>query len=158
LRSQALDVQGQIAQNEIAITETRGRISEYETFLAGFPAYADYQKNLAMEQGKQQFDQLMGNFEFAAVEAAATGRAGAGTSAQRVTNKRRSDVVSFVGEDMALDARGGLFGQGFTQLVNDLNQEENAARTQLGMYSNSLATLEQSKIDLEAGFPPLPIR
>jgi hypothetical protein len=155
LQSDALSLEGDLAQNEIAILETEGKISDYETFLAGFPAYADYQKAAATAEGKQQFDQLMGNFEMQAVQAAASGRAGAGTSAQQVTNKRRSDVVSFVGEDMTLDAEGGLFGQGFTQLVNDLTQQQTTAQTQLGIYQSSLTTLKDSKGDMEQGLTDL---
>lgn len=144
-QQQAVDLSTQLGQGEIAITETKQNISAYEQFLSNFPAYADYQKASAMAAGKQQFDQLMGNFEMQAVQAAATGRAGAGTSVQRVTNQKRQDVADFVGDDMTLDAAGGLFGQGYNQLIYDLNTIQTQAQGQLDIYEQTLPILQETQ-------------
>ena len=127
------DLEGALDQTETAILETEAKIGDYESFLEKFPAYEQYQ-------------QLLGNFEMSNVVAAATGRKQTGTSAGMMVEGKRQKLASFAGEDLKFGTEGGgLFAQGFQQLVSDLNTQQESAERQLDVYSQSLDILHESR-------------
>lgn len=151
MKNELSTLRGEAAKNEVKILETENKITDYEQFLGRFPAYEQYQKDKAVEQGKQQFGQLMGNFEMANIMAAAKGQKTAGTSAGQVIGQKQERLEAFAGSDLAFNTEGdGLFAQGYQDLVMDLNVQKDQAERQLGVYEQSLETLEEAQTGYES--------
>jgi len=151
----AMEAEQENVKNQITAAE--GAISTYDEFLGRFPAYEEFQKASALEQGRQVYTEMAQNFAFAELGAAARGQTG---SAGIASSQRTRRATSLFGEDMRVDAFGGLFGQQMQQLSLDLTAQKTEAeknkavlgtsleslRTTLGTYTGTLAT-QQGIVD-----------
>lgn len=157
--SQQISLATALKQAKLQVTSAQTGIDTYQMALDLFPDYSDYVKDVANTEGEAQYNQLLSNFENTEVIAAATGRAGAGTSASRVTGKARGNLTEFVGEDLLFNTEGGgLFAQGFQQLVNNLSAEQQQYEGQLAIFEETLELLtgEGGMIEIiEAGLAEL---
>lgn len=139
----------QVGQLGVSIQETESNISAYESFLARYPEYAQFEEEKFKTEGEAEYRQLMENYGMINVLAGATGRTGAGTSFGAVGKQAMEGVQRFVGEDMSLDATGGLYGMGYKELMGNLQLEQETATRQLDIYRTSLDTLFESKTETE---------
>ena len=158
----AIEQQQETLKNQITASE--GKITEYDQFLERFPAYAEFQTQSALQEGKQVYEEMATNFAFAELGAAARGQTG---STGIASAQRTKKAVNLFGEDMKADAFGGLFGQQMQELSLDLTSMKTEAqrnkqvlgtslsslKTTLGTYDTTLATQQGivNKLKQEAG-------
>ena len=145
--STLLSLQQQQENIANTITATEGQVSEYEQFMERYPAYEQLQKESALLEGRQQFQQLAENFAISEVMASARGTKG---SSSYVSKQKQSDIKTMFGEDMSVDAFGGIFGQQLSELSLDLTAQKTQAAGQIGILNTSLASLKTSY----AGYSP----
>jgi|GEM_PF-5285306 len=124
-----------------SITSTEGSISEYEQFLERYPAYEQLQKETKLVEGKAEYQELAENFAASEVLAASRGTTGSSTL---VSKQKQTDIKTMFGEDMTVDANGGLFGQELSELSLDLEAEKTSAESQLDILNTSLESLKTS--------------
>jgi multidrug efflux pump subunit AcrA (membrane-fusion protein) len=135
--------------------QTSFNISSYQNFLDRYADYFTAETTAAQAQiagteaaGKAQYDQLMEALGYADAQAGATGRVAAGSSQAAVTGKVKENVTDFVGQDMTLDANGGLYGlqitaqnMAYDQLVMDLGGMRTEYAGQIDIWQESLDRL-----------------
>jgi hypothetical protein len=124
-----------------SITSTEGSISEYEQFLERYPAYEQLQKETKLVEGKAEYQELAENFAASEVLAASRGTTGSSTL---MSKQKQTDIKTMFGEDMTVDANGGLFGQELSELSLDLEAEKTSAESQLDILNTSLESLKTS--------------
>ena len=139
--STLLSLQQQQENIANTITATEGEISTYEQFMERYPAYEQTERESALAQGKQQFQELAENFAISEVMASARGTKG---SSSLVSKQKQTDIKTMFGEDMAVDAFGGIFGLQFTESMLDVEAKKTQALGQINILSTSLESLKTS--------------
>jgi len=145
LESQIIDWETSLGVTKTQIAETEFGISTMELALERFPGYAALEQEKVETAGKQQYQELMQNFGMMNVLAGATGRVGTGTSMQTVGAEARQNVAEFVGEDLAFDTEGGLYGMTWAELLKNLEAERQSYEGQLDVYQTSLDQLLETE-------------
>jgi len=150
LEATIADWETQLAGGEVGIAEAEFGINIMELALERFPEYAAFEKSKLQAAGEQEYRALMENFANLNVLAGATGRGGPDTAMGVLAGRARSDIETFVGEDLTFDVEGGLYGQAWSQLTQNLEAERLTYEGQLDVYETSLNALVESQEILEA--------
>lgn len=148
LESMRTGLENDLLTMDTNLEEIQQNKSNYETALANFGQYADIQKSTAQEQGRNTFNQLLGNYEGTQVALAAQGRtAGSGAA---VTEQSRNALQRFAGADLAFNTTGGgLFAKQYQQLESDLGLKKQEIQSQIDIFSKAETNTEEAIANTE---------
>jgi hypothetical protein len=152
-------LEGQLADYDISITEARAQADSYDKWLGNYQNQYDQQvasKNAQTEalkaSGQEAYENFMNAIGYSDALAGATGRIGGGTSAGAATKAVDTQLVSYVGEDRTLDSYGGLFGAQLgaanletAQMIEDLKLQKYEAEQNRDIAFQSIAHYENAK-------------
>jgi hypothetical protein len=110
-------MQGQIAEYELGITESQSQVDSYDKWLGNYRNMHDQQmasRNAQTEalkaSGQEAYNNFVNAIGYSDALAGASGRVGGSTSAGAVTQAQDKQLVGYAGEDRTLAGYDGLFG------------------------------------------------
>ncbi|MDR0637377.1 MAG: hypothetical protein LBG27_00465 [Spirochaetaceae bacterium] len=110
-------MQGQIAEYQLGIEESRAQVDSYDKWLGNYQNMYDQQmasKNAQTEalkaSGQEAYDNFMNAIGYSDALAGASGRVGGNTSAGAAAQAIDRQLVNYAGEDRSLSGYDGLFG------------------------------------------------
>lgn len=115
--AQVSNLQGTIRGNQLQLKQTSANISAFNQLQSRLQTQFDYGLASLRSQGKAQISNLLASYHNSSVKSAARGQTGG--SAALIEQMARASVVEYAGEDMKLDANGGLYGYALSDYFLD---------------------------------------
>ena len=103
--------------NKLQLKQTSANISAFNQLQSRLQTQVDYGLASLRSQGKAQISNLLASYHNSSVKSAARGQTGG--SAALIEQMARASVVEYAGEDMKLDANGGLYGYALSDYFLD---------------------------------------
>lgn len=115
--AQVSNLQGTIRGNQLQLKQTSANIAAFNQLQSRLQSQFDYGLASLRSQGKAQISNLLASYHNSSVKSAARGQTGG--SAALIEQMARASVVEYAGEDMKLDANGGLYGYALSDYFLD---------------------------------------
>lgn len=115
--AQVSNLQGTIRGNQLQLKQTSANIAAFNQLQSRLQTQFDYGLASLRSQGKAQISNLLASYHNSSVKSAARGQTGG--SAALIEQMARASVVEYAGEDMKLDANGGLYGYALSDYFLD---------------------------------------
>ena len=115
--AQVKNLEGTIRGNKLQLKQTSANISAFNQLQSRLQTQFDYGLASLRSQGKAQISNLLAAYHNSSVKSAARGQSGG--SAALIEQMARASVVEYAGEDMKLDANGGLYGYALSDYFLD---------------------------------------
>lgn len=133
---------------ETMMMQSESEISAFDQALARYQQQYDIQLTQLQAEGQGQYQALMQNWQGTELAQSAKGQVGG--SAALVAQQARSQLTSFVGQDLTLDTLGGTFGTALSELRLDsiagrleLIKNREVAAEGYQIYGDALAKYRQ---------------
>lgn len=115
--AQANNLYHTVEGNKLQLKQTSANISAFNQLQSRLQTQFDYGLASLRSQGKAQISNLLASYHNSSVKSAARGQTGG--SAALIEQMARASVVEYAGEDMKLDANGGLYGYALSDYFLD---------------------------------------
>lgn len=149
--AQVKNLEGTIRGNKLQLKQTSANISAFNQLQSRLQTQFDYGLASLRSQGKAQISNLLAAYHNSSVKSAARGQSGG--SAALIEQMARASVVEYAGEDMKLDANGGLYGYALSDYFLDAlatHQETQANKEiQQESWSGYYEALKQNMDNLD---------